>query len=134
MVRLGSPVQHLLPSDFAAIVVLVAHSVGADVQCQADGLCGLLHVTAALDNVLGCDFEGRRAVLLLKAAREVTLVIVLPLEHARYLVHEAACLDPLPCLVHGALVGALEGRIRIVVEEAASRVARLVAALAADNV
>ena len=82
MVRFGPPVEHLLPSDFTAIVVLVSHSVRTDVESQANRLSRVLHVAATLHDVLWSDLEGRWAIFLFEAASKVALMVVLPLEHA----------------------------------------------------
>ena len=116
VIRLRPSIQHLLPSDFTAIIVLVAHCVWTDVQSQTDGLGGLLHVAATLNDVLRCNFEGSRAVFLLEAPGEVALVVVLPLEHAGDLIDKFGGLDPLARLVHRPLIRALQRRVRIVVE------------------
>lgn len=80
MVRLGAPVEHLLHSAPFAVIILVAHRIGTHVESQTDGLRGVLHVAAALHNILRGDLEGRGAVFLLEGACEVALMVVLPLE------------------------------------------------------
>lgn len=94
----------------------------------------MLHVAASLDDVLRGNLEGCRAVFLLEGPCEVALVVILPFQQACDLVHEFRRLDTLASLIHGTLVGTLEGRITVVVEETTSREARLVAALAAHDV
>ena len=59
-------IQELLQTALASVVELVAHGEGANVERQADGLCGLLHVAASLHYVLWCDVEGCWTVLLLE--------------------------------------------------------------------
>ena len=80
VVRLLSMVQELFQLGLPILLVLVAHGVGANVEGQTDGLRRVLHVAAALHDVLWGDIEGCRAVLLLEAAAEISLVIVLPLD------------------------------------------------------
>ena len=82
VIRLGPSVQHLLPAIFAAIVVLVSHRVWSNVKSQADRLSCVLHVAATLNDILGCDLEGRWTIFLLEAASEVALMVVFPLKHA----------------------------------------------------
>jgi hypothetical protein len=77
--------------DFAlthVIVVLVTHGVVAYVECQADGLRRILHVTSALDDVFWRDVEGGRTVFLFKATSEVALMIILPLDDSVDLIDE----------------------------------------------
>ena len=78
MVSFCASTQKLLPSVLATIVVLVAHGVRADVERQADGLSGMLHIAASLNDVFRGYSEGSRTVLLLKASCEVALMVVLP--------------------------------------------------------
>ena len=70
----------------------------------------MLHVASSLHDVLRGDLKSCWAVFLFEAACEVALMVVLPLEHARDLVHEFGRLDALASLVHGALVAAFQSR------------------------
>ena len=78
MVGFRASAEKLLPSVLAAIVVLVAHGVRADVERQANGLSGMLHITASLNDVFRGYGEGSRTVLLLEASCEEALMVVLP--------------------------------------------------------
>ena len=82
IVGFRASIHDLFPSSFASSEKLVAHCVRPDVQRQAESLRGILHVTAALDYVFRSNFKGSWAILLLEAACEVSLVIVLPFEQA----------------------------------------------------
>ena len=88
VIRFGPTLENMLQPVLVAIVVLVAHGVRANIEGEADGLRCLLHVAPTLHNVVRRDLEGRRAVLLLKAAGEVALMVVLPFKHAADLVDE----------------------------------------------
>ena len=116
------------------LVVLVPHGVDADVEGQANGLRRVLHIAAALHDVLRGDVEGCRTVLLLEAPTEIALMVVLPLDDSVDLVHKFGGRDPLSTLIHRAHVGALARGVTVVVEEAAARVARLVPTLRAYDV
>jgi len=76
----------------------------------------MLHVASSLHDVFRGNLEGCRAVFLFEAACKVALMVVLPLEHARDLVHEFGRLDALASLIHGALVTALVRRVVVVIE------------------
>ena len=86
MIGLCAALKELLQPVLIAIVVLVTHCVWAYVQGQADSLSRLLHIAATLNNIFRGNFESCRAVLLLKAACKMALMIVLPLKHAGNLV------------------------------------------------
>ena len=60
-------------------LVHVAHTLGADVQCQTDSELSVLHVATALHNVLLLQVEGDWAVYLLEESTEKAEVVVLPL-------------------------------------------------------
>lgn len=94
----------------------------------------MLHVTSSLHDVFRGDFEGCWAVFLFEAASEVALMVVLPLEHTRDLVHEFGGLDALASLVHGSLVTALVRRVVVVIEQTTSSVAGLVGTSTAHNI
>ena len=59
--------DELLPPTLPSIIELVTHRVAADIKSKTDGLRCILHVAAALDDVLWSDIEGSWAILLLEA-------------------------------------------------------------------
>ena len=65
------------------------------------------HIAASLHNILWLYLESSRIVDLLRVAREVALMIVLPLDQARDLIGKLGVADVAASLVHRALVAAL---------------------------
>ena len=61
-------------------------------------------------------------------------MIVLPLDDARDLIDEFCRRNPLSSLVHCALVAALQRRVAVIVEQATTSVARLVARTTAHDI
>ena len=79
VVSLLASTKDLLPTYLATIVILVSHSIWANIERQANCLSSMLHVTATLDDVLRGYLKGCRTIFLLEASCEVTLMIILPL-------------------------------------------------------
>ena len=106
----------------------------------------LVNVAAALHNIFWSDLEGSRIIGLLEVTRELTLMVVLPPDQPRDLLHKLGVRDIASCLVHGTfkilllasqkgtLVAASERWNPRVVPQAASLVARLISTLASGNI
>lgn len=92
------------------------------------------NIAAAVDHILWLNFKGRWIVDLLEIAGKVALVVILPLYQPRDLVSKLGVGNEAACLVHRALVAALQSRGTGVVPESTPLVAGLNLGLAADDV
>ena len=137
MAATHTSLDQLLPSTLSLLAVFlihVTHALGADIERQADGVLGVLHVAATLHDVLGEQVKGDRAVDLLEEAREEAEVIVLPLDLAGDLVHELGVRQVAASLGQRALVTALQKRVIVVVEEATPGETCLLSVLGSEDV
>ena len=80
--------DELLPAALTLVVELVAHCGWAYIEGKADCLGRVLHVATTLDDVFRRDIEGCWTIFLLKATREVALMVVLPFNYSTNLVNK----------------------------------------------
>ena len=112
--------------DLIRTAIARAHAGKSHIKSKANHKLAVRDIAATLHNVFGEDLEGCWIFSLLKVAREVASMVILPFEKTRDLVHESRVRNVSSSLVHGSLVRSLPGGYFDVIPKRSALVAGLV--------
>ena len=137
MTLVTSPLPESLEKVSVALrvcLISVAHGLIANIQCNADGVSGILEIRSSLHDVLLSQIKSSWRVNLLKASLEEPIVIVLPFQKSRNLVHKFGARHVFAMLDDGALIAFLVDWYISFNHQSSSRVASLLCSLASDYI
>ena len=120
--------------DLIRTAIARAHAGESHIKSNANNKLAVRDIAATLHNVFGEDFEGCWIFSLLKVAREVASMVILPLDQTRDLVHESRVRNISSSLVHGSLVRSLPGGYLDVIPKRSALVAGLVLSFTSNYV